>query len=232
MLAAAISPRGFIASNASCSRHVDDVRKVRVARAWGWAYSCREGGQAPRGSWRSGTGRLAAHKGVRFETAKGNYLDTTKHVEGESHVGSGVEPHELCSEPIDRSRMRTGGEVRPPSRVVAADSALRRRQLLRRGDVLIGADGLKSTVREQIHGPAELRSRGYAPAAACWRPIPRARCGSSSDAACGSPTSPSAASGCTGAPRPAGQGLKESPAELKRTVLERFRGLRSPSSRS
>ena len=172
----------------------------------------------------------ALDNGVRFETSKGNYLGTTKHVEGEAHVGiRRGSLHELLLGAIDRSRMHTGAEFvrfeQDDSGVTAhlADGSTAR------GDILIGADGLKSKVREEIHGPTELRYAGYA----ARRGVLETDSNGQMRVILGR--------GLRFAYFPVGEkwvywsastndpeGVKEEPAELKRTVLERFEGFPEP----
>jgi 2-polyprenyl-6-methoxyphenol hydroxylase-like FAD-dependent oxidoreductase len=101
-------------------------------------------------------------RGVLFETDEGKHLGTTTHVEGETHLGTRrPQLHEFLLGAADQDRLNTGSEFvrfeQDDDGVTAhfADGSTAR------GEILIGADGLKSTVREQIHGESELRYAGY-----------------------------------------------------------------------
>jgi 2-polyprenyl-6-methoxyphenol hydroxylase-like FAD-dependent oxidoreductase len=169
-------------------------------------------------------------KGVRFETDKGKHLGTTRHVEGESHLGIRRPAlHEFLLNAVDQSKMQTGAEFvrfEQDDDGVTAHFADGRTA---RGDVLIGADGLKSVVREQIHGPSELRYAGY-----CAR---RGVLETDTEAQ----MRVILGSGLRFAYFPVGgkwvywsastndaAGIKEEPEVLKRTVLERFEGFPDP----
>jgi 2-polyprenyl-6-methoxyphenol hydroxylase-like FAD-dependent oxidoreductase len=170
-------------------------------------------------------------RGVRFETEKGKHLGTTKHVEGESHLGIRRPPlHQFLLDAVDQSKMETGAEFvrfEQDNDGVAAHFADGRTA---RGDVLVGADGLKSVVREQIHGPAELRYAGYCARRGVLETDTEAQMRVILGRGLRFAYFPVGGkwvywSASTNDP----EGIKEEPEVLKRTVLERFAGFPEPA---
>jgi 2-polyprenyl-6-methoxyphenol hydroxylase-like FAD-dependent oxidoreductase len=102
-------------------------------------------------------------EGVRFETDTGKYLGTTRHAEGETHLGVRRPPlHEFLLAAADGERITTGAEFVGFQQDGDGVTAQFADGSTARGKVLIGADGLKSVVREQLHGKSEPRYAGYA----------------------------------------------------------------------
>ena len=101
-------------------------------------------------------------RGVRFETKAGKYLGSTSHIEGEEHLGIRRPPlHEFLVRNVPEGILQPGAEFVRFEQDDSGVTAHFANGETARGDVLIGADGLYSTVRAQIHGEAEPRYAGY-----------------------------------------------------------------------
>jgi 2-polyprenyl-6-methoxyphenol hydroxylase-like FAD-dependent oxidoreductase len=101
-------------------------------------------------------------EGVRFETDAGKHLGSTSHIEGETHLGVRRPPlHEFLLSAVDGSRMVTGADFVRFEQDDDGVTAHFADGTTARGEVLVGADGLRSVVREQLHGDGEPRYAGY-----------------------------------------------------------------------
>jgi 2-polyprenyl-6-methoxyphenol hydroxylase-like FAD-dependent oxidoreductase len=99
----------------------------------------------------------------RFMTYKGHHLGTTRVSEGGELAQGVLRPvfHKLLVDALGDEKIRTGSKFvrfEQDSGGVTAHFADGRKA---HGDVLVGADGLISTVRAQLLGESELRYAGY-----------------------------------------------------------------------
>ena len=174
-LAAAISLRHYGIDHLLFER-VEDVQKVQGGSGLRLGYNV---GRAfdHLGLLEDAKQVCSSLEGVRFETNTGKHLGTTRHMEGETHLGIRRPPlHELLMAAADEERIHTGAEFvgfQQDGDGVTAHFADGRTA---RGKVLIGADGLKSVVREQLHGKRSRATRATPPAAGCSRPRSRGGC--------------------------------------------------------
>jgi 2-polyprenyl-6-methoxyphenol hydroxylase-like FAD-dependent oxidoreductase len=171
---------------------------------------------------------------ARFEfmTASGKHLGTTPKLDGELALGV-LRPvfHEFLVDTIDETRLRTDAEFVSFEQDDIGVTAHFADGSAATGDVLIGADGLRSTLRAQLLGEEEPRYAGY-----CTRRgvvetdladdglhrnfLGRGQRFKSHPVGGGQVYW----TACTNEP-PGGQ---EDGAEMKRTVLERFEGWPEP----
>ena len=227
-LAAAISLRHYGVDHLLFER-VGDVQKVQGGSGLRLGYNVgRAFGHL--GLLEDAKRICSSLQGVRFETSTGKHLGTTRHVEGETHLGIRRPPlHELLLEAADEQRIHTGAEFvrfEQDDDGVTAHFADGRTA---RGKVLVGADGLKSVVRKQLHGDGEPRYAGYA----ARRGVLQTEVAGQMRVMLGKarrfayfPVGGPWVYWSASTNEPASQ--EESPAELKRSVLEEFAGWPDP----
>ena len=98
-------------------------------------------------------------------------------MEGETHLGIRRPPlHEFLLNAADGGRINTGAEFTRFEQDDDGVTAHFADGRTARGEVLVGADGLKSVVRAQLHGESEPRYAGYAARGECSRRTSRVRC--------------------------------------------------------
>ena len=173
-LAAAISLRHYGIDHQLFER-VPDVQKVQGGSGLRLGYNV---GRAFRnlGLLEEAKKVCSSLEGVRFETDSGN-LGTTRHMEGETHLGIRRPPlHEFLLNAADGGRINTGAEFTRFEQDDDGVTAHFADGRTARGEVLVGADGLKSVVRAQLHGESEPRYAGYAARRECSRRTSRVRC--------------------------------------------------------
>ena len=227
-LAAAISLRHYGIDHLLFER-VEDVQRVQGGSGLRLGYNV---GRALKhlGLLEDAKKICSSLEGVRFETDAGKHLGTTRHVEGETHLGIRRPPlHEFLLGAADGERITMGAEFlrfEQDDDGVTAHFADGRTA---RGEVLVGADGIKSVVRKQIHGDDEPRYAGYA----ARRGVLHAEVTGQMRVILGQarrfayfPVGGPWVYWSASTNEPAGQ--QESPEELKRAVLEEFAGWPDP----
>lgn len=227
-LAAAISLRHYGVDHLVFER-VEDVQKVQGGSGLRLGYNVGRAFQHL-GLLEDAKKICSSLEGVRFETDTGKYLGTTRHVEGETHLGIRRPPlHEFLLRAADDERITMGAEFlrfEQDDDGVTAHFADGRTA---RGEVLVGADGFESVVRRQLHGDAEPRYAGYA----ARRGVIQGEVEGQMRVILGEarrfayfPVGGPWVYWSASTNEPPGQ--KESPDELKRSVLEEFAGWPDP----
>jgi 2-polyprenyl-6-methoxyphenol hydroxylase-like FAD-dependent oxidoreductase len=227
-LAAAISLRHYGIDHQLFER-VPDVQKVQGGSGLRLGYNV---GRAFRhlGLLEDAKKVCSSLEGVRFETDSGKYLGTTRHVDGETHLGIRRPPlHEFLLNAADGGRINTGAEFTRFEQDDDGVTAHFADGRTARGELLVGADGLKSVVRAQLHGESEPRYAGYA----ARRGVLKADVEGQMRVILGKarrfayfPVGGPWVYWSTSTNEPAGK--EESPDELKRAVLEEFAGWPAP----
>jgi 2-polyprenyl-6-methoxyphenol hydroxylase-like FAD-dependent oxidoreductase len=167
-------------------------------------------------------------RNFQFETSKGKVFGFTPEIEGEASVGI-IRPvfHEFLVNTVGRDKIRLGAKLvrfEQDDEGVTGHFADGGRA---RGAFLIGADGLRSTVRTQLHGESQPRHAGYATrrgiveTEAAKDGIMRIMLGRG-ERLVSYPVGKWWVYWTAATNEPPGG--KEEPSEIKREVLERFRG--------